>query len=95
MINIIEKVQSDHSLRLTCRLLKFNRDTYYKWKSRQAEPNTKELDKEDLVNKVKTVCRRRHAYGYRRVAEQLRREDVKTNRKEVCKIMKAIVTKVK
>jgi putative transposase len=89
MINFIEKEQNSHPVRSMCRILNFNRDVYYKWRSRQAKPIAKNQVKADLVNKVKAVCKRRHAYGYRRVTEQLRREQVDTNRKAVYKIMKA------
>ena len=89
MIKFIENEQNNYPVRSICRLLKFNRDTYYKWRSRQAESNAKDQVKADLIDKVKAVCKRRHAYGYRRVAEQLQRDQVDTNRKEVYKIMKA------
>jgi transposase InsO family protein len=82
------------SLSQLCALLGVNRGSYYRGTatSRTADRATlsddRQRDEVDLRDRIERIVLEFPGYGYRRVMEQLRRDDLRVNHKRVLRVMR-------
>lgn len=69
-----------------CQVLAVSKSGYYRWKSRQTDPEEASL--KDLIKAI--YAEHRGRYGYRRIYKEIKRRGLKVNHKRVSRLMRSI-----
>jgi transposase InsO family protein len=78
-------LQGNLSVERTCYLAQVSRSGFYRWLSEEA-PDEEEMELRDKIQKL--FIKHRRKYGYRRIAQELRREGMFVNGKRVLRLMR-------
>jgi putative transposase len=87
---VIQEMASRFPIQLLCELAKVSRSGYYKWLKQQKSPTRKQLEDQQLQEKIMECHKKLHRiYGYRRVKIWLKRKyGLHLNHKRVQRLMK-------
>ncbi|WP_242068006.1 IS3 family transposase, partial [Priestia endophytica] len=70
----IQELTHQYPVQLLCDLARVSRSGYYKWIKRQTSPSPKQLEDQNIQEKIREChTRMKGIYGYRRVLIWLRR----------------------
>jgi putative transposase len=83
MMDIIETLLPLHSRRFLCRILGFNRSSFYSNQKKNESQKAEETKKA-----IRTIALKRPYYGYRRTTHELKRQGYQVNHKYVYMIMR-------
>ncbi|MBA4495520.1 IS3 family transposase [Paenactinomyces guangxiensis] len=74
MYECIHELRKEFCIEDLCKMAGVSRSGYYKWLCRKGRLNRWQLEEKDLMNRVKAVHSVRPSFGYRRVADRIRKD---------------------